>query len=138
MNSKFTPIVKVRKQQMDRVETLLAKARYEKKEIDFKLEATYKEIEKMETPKEGSISLMTLFRENLAILRGEKSALEERLQIARKKVEQLQDKYKKALREYEKIKYLEERDFEEWMKKINRQEQLDMDEVSTMLFTNKG
>lgn len=138
MNSKFTPIVKVRKQQMDRVETLLAKARYKKQEISTKLEATCKEIAQMEVPKEGSITLMSFFRESLAILRKEKDDLERRLKISTDEVSQLQDKYKRALREYEKIKYLEEQDFEKWIKKLNRQEQLDMDEVSTMLFANKG
>ena len=138
MNSKFTPIVKVRKQQMDRIETLLAKARYKKQEISAKLEATCKEIAQMEVPKEGSITLMSFFRESLAILRKEKDDLERRLKISTDEVTQLQDKYKRALREYEKIKYLEEQDFEKWIKKLNRQEQLDMDEVSTMLFANKG
>ena len=34
MNSKFTPIAKVRKQQRDMVETRLAKPRFEKYEIE--------------------------------------------------------------------------------------------------------
>ncbi|WP_458700168.1 flagellar export protein FliJ [Sulfurospirillum sp. 1307] len=138
MKSKFTPIVKVKKQMMDRVETLLAKARYKEQNISKKLSFTCKQIEETKVPKEGSISLMLQFRENLKILRDEKSNLSRELEISQNEIKQLQDKYKRARMEYEKMKYLEKRDFEEWMKKIKKQEQLDLDEVSTMLFVNKG
>lgn len=138
MNSKFTPIVKVRKQQMDKIETLLAKARFQKSELEKKLALTSNEIENTEVPLSGSISVMVGFRERLDILRKEKARFDEMLSIKINEVNQLQDKYKRAHMEYEKIKYLENQDFEEWIEKIKRQEQLDMDEISNMLFVNKG
>jgi len=138
VNSKFTPIVKVRKQQMDKIETLLAKARFQKSELEKKLALTSNEIENTEVPLSGSISVMVGFRERLDILRKEKARFDEMLSIKINEVNQLQDKYKRAHMEYEKIKYLENQDFEEWIEKIKRQEQLDMDEISNMLFVNKG
>jgi len=138
VNSKFTSIVKVRKQQMDKVETLLAKARFQKSELEEKLALTCKEIEDTEVPSSGSISLMNLFREKLEILRKEKIRFDKRILVKTDEVNQLQDKYKKAHVEHEKIKYLENQDFKEWLEKIKKQEQLDMDEISNMLFVNKG
>lgn len=138
MNSKFTPIAKVRKQQMDKIETLLAKARFKKQEIEDQLISLNSDIQSMQTPKSGSISLMTLFTENLSILRRDKKSLGEKLLVKTNEVQQLQERYKMAHIEFEKIKYLEEQDFEEWIEKIKKQEQLDMDEISNMLFTNKG
>lgn len=138
MNSKFTSIVKVRKQQMDKVETFLAKARFQKVELEEKIALTCTEINNTEVPSSGSISLMVGFREKLDILRKEKDRFSAELLVKTNEVNQLQDKYKRAHIEHEKIKYLENQDFEEWLEKIKKQEQSDMDEISNMLFVNKG
>lgn len=138
MTSKFTPIVKVRQQEMDKIETLLVKARYQKRVLEENLVSLMVQIEQLEEPKSGTIALMSVFMENLTIIRREKNTLEEKLLIKKKEVLQFQEQYKKAHVEYEKIKYLEQKDFEETIKKIKKQEQLDMDEISNMLFVNKG
>ncbi len=138
MNSKFTPIVKVRKQQRDTVETRLAKARYEKTEIEQEIISTCKEIDDTLIPTSGNISLMNMARERLGIIRKAKGILREKLLIKENEVAQLTDKYKKAHLEFEKIKYLEEQDFAQWVEEIKRKEQLDMDEISNILFANKG
>jgi len=136
-NSKFTPIAKVRKQQRDMVETHLARARFEKKELKSEFSSTCKEIDETKIPTSGDISLMNMTRERLAIIRKAKNALSEKLYIKKEEIKQLQESYKRANIEFEKIKYLEEQDFQEWMEKIKKEEQLDMDEISNMLFVNK-
>ena len=137
MRSKFTSIVKVRKQQMDKIETLLAKARLKKSELKKQLALTRQDIENTAVPTSGTISKMRIFREKLDMLRNEKLKLDESLLVQKAEVKQLQEEYKKAHIEYEKIKYLEEQDYEEWMQKLKKQEQRDLDEVSNMLFANK-
>lgn len=137
MNSKFTLIAKVRKQQRDMVETCLAKAQFEKHEIEQKFIATCKEIDETKMPKSGDISLMNMVRERLAIIRKEKNYLQNKILVKESEVQQLQDKHKRAHLEFEKIKYLEEQDFEELMDKVKREEQLDMDEIPNMFFANK-
>ncbi len=137
MTSKFTPIVKVRKQQRDAVETRLAKARFEKHELEQKIIFTCKDIEKIETPTSGDISLMRMSRERLAIIRKIKDRLEEELHIKDDEISQLRDKHKRAHLEFEKIKHLEGQDFQAWIEKAKKDEQLDMDEISNMLFANK-
>ena len=137
MRSKFTSIVKVRKQQMDKIETLLIKARLKKSELKKQLAFTRQDIENTTVPTSGTISKMTIFREKLDILRAEKQRLDEDLLAQKAEVKQLQEQYKKAHMEYEKIKYLQEQEYEEWMQKIKKQEQRDLDEVSNMLFVNK-
>ena len=81
---------------------------------------------------------MTLFKEKLYILRRDKKSVEEQLLLKENEVRELQNKYKIANMEFEKIKYLEEQDFIVWLDKIKKQELLDMDEISNMLFNNKG
>jgi len=138
MNSKFTPIAKVRKQQRDMVETRLAKARFEKHDIEQELISTCKEIDETIIPTSGDISLMNMTRERLGIIRKAKDSLQEKLFIKENEIKQLREKHKRAHIEFEKIKYLENQDFAEWMEKIKKNESLDMDEISNMLFVNKG
>jgi len=137
MTSKFTPIAKVRKQQRDIVETCLAKARFEKREIEQEIIVTCIDIDKIQIPTSGSISLMNMTREKLAIIRQAKDILQERLFTKESEIEQLLQKYKRADREYEKIKYLEGQDFQGWIEKAKKDEQLEMDEISNTLFVNK-
>ena len=137
MNSKFTPIAKIRKQQRDKVETCLAKARYEKHKLEQEIVSTCKEIDETEIPISGDISLMNVVREKLAIIRKAKDSLQDKLLVKESEIQQLREKYKRAHLEFEKIKYLEEQDFAEWMEKIKKDEQLDMDEISNILFVNK-
>jgi len=137
MKSKFTPIAKVRKQQRDMVETRLAKARYEKHEIEQELASTCKEINETQIPTSGDISLLNMVRERLSIIRKAKDILQERLLIKETEINQLREKYKRAHIEFEKIKYLEEQDFQEWIEKVKKDESLNMDEISNILFVNK-
>lgn len=137
MTSKFTPIAKVRKQQRDAVETRLAKARFEKHELEQKIISTCRDVETVDMPTSGDISLMSMSRERLAIIRKIKMRFEEKLLIKENEISQLKDKYKRVHLEFEKIKYLEDKDFQDLIAKIKKDEQLDMDEISNMLFTNK-
>lgn len=137
MQSKFSPIAKVRKQQMDLVENSLAKARNEKSLLNKKIDSLLKDIEDSKIPQSGSVSLISIFKAQLNILRREKDSLQNDLIIKEEHIEKLLAEYKSANLEFEKIKYLEEQDFEAHLFKINKQEQRDMDEISNMLFTNE-
>ncbi len=136
MNSKFKAIAQVRKQQMDKLETKLVKARFEKKNIEKKLKSLYEDISNSIPPKSGTASIMVLFHENLKVLRREKDDYAKLLEYVSQEVRKLQNEYKKAHMEFEKIKYLEEQEYEAWLEKIKKQERIDMDEISTMLFSN--
>jgi len=137
VNSKFTPIAKVRKQQRDKVETSLAQARAKKQSLKKEISIIFEEINNTKMPVSGHISLISLVRERLVVLRREKDSLDERLKEQDELVKKFLVEYKLANIEFEKIKYLEEQDYEAWVEKIKKQEQLDMDEISTMLFANK-
>ncbi len=137
-NSKFAPIVKVKKQQRDKVETLLAKARYEKQELEQELVMMSKEMSELHMPKSGSISLMSMSRERLGIMRRGKELLKQSVMVKQSEIDQLIDKHKRAHLEFEKMKYLEDQDFAQKIEEIKKKEQLDMDEISNILFVNKG
>lgn len=136
MNNKFAQIVKIRQQQMDKIESRLAKARFEKKQVEQKLDALYEDIASKIPPQNGIASMMLLFHENLKVLRREKDDYTNALAYMSGEVVKLQQEYKKAHMEYEKIKYLQEQEYAKWLEKIKKQEKIDMDDISTMLFSN--
>lgn len=137
MISKFSSIAKVRKQQMDLVENNLARIRNESNILKKKIAALLNDIHDLTIPQSGNVSLLTIFKEQLMILRREKDSLENDLRLKKAHILKLQTDYKKANLEFEKIKYLEEQDFEAYVAKIKKKEQLDMDEISNMLFSNE-
>ncbi|DAB31839.1 MAG TPA: hypothetical protein CFH79_06915 [Sulfurospirillum sp. UBA11407] len=136
MDNKFTQIAKIKKQEMDKVETELIQTRFERENIKKKLESLYEEIKNTTSPKRGQASLISMFHEHLKILRREKDDYADALNFLNVKVEQLQHKYKKAHMEFEKIKYLEEEEIKKRINEIKRKEKINMDEIATMLFSS--
>jgi flagellar biosynthesis chaperone FliJ len=137
MDNKFSQIVKVRKQQMDKIETLLIQTRFKKQEIEQKIDSLYEEINNSQTPQNGSVSLICLFHENLKVLRREKDDYTDALIFLQERITQLQNEYKKAHLEFEKIKYLEEQEVYKQIQKRKKEEKMNMDEIATLLYSNK-
>lgn len=137
MKSKFSKIAKVRKQKRDAIEKELLKSQNLEKRLAYKITSLYEEIVAIKIPQNGYFSLLSLVEEQKKILNRDKKQCEVELKIASTMTQKLQAEYQKAHVEYEKIKYLEEEELRAVMKKIKQQEQLDLDEISTMLFANK-
>ena len=72
-----------------------------------------------------------------SILNREKKRYEQELFVVERNTKRLQGEYQKAHVEYEKIKYLEEQELQAMMDKLKREEQLYLDEISTMLFAGE-
>lgn len=136
MKSKFSKIAKVRKQKRDAIEKELLKNQNKERMISHKITSIYEEIVNVKMPQNGTISLLSLVGEQKRILNRDKKRYEQELEIAQSVTKKLQLDYKKAHIDYEKINYLEEQELQEFINKMKRQEQLDLDEISTMLFAN--
>ncbi|MDD3343361.1 MAG: flagellar export protein FliJ [Sulfurospirillaceae bacterium] len=136
MKSKFSKIAKVRKQKRDAIERELIKSQNKEKLLRHKIASLYEEIIAIQTPQNGTVSLLALMNEHKRILNRDKKEQENALRIAEETSQKLQSDYQKAHVEFEKIHYLEEQEILAFMNKIKKQEQLDLDEISTMLFAN--
>lgn len=136
MKSKFSKIAKVRKQKRDAIEKDLLKSQNREKMLSFKVASIYEEIVNIKMPQNGAISLLFLVGEQKNILNRDKKIYEKELEVTKSNTRKLQIDYQKAHIEYEKIKYLEEQELQAFINKIKRQEQLDLDEISTILFAN--
>ncbi|WP_041959230.1 flagellar export protein FliJ [Sulfurospirillum arsenophilum] len=137
MKSQFSKIAKIRKQKRDAIERELMKSQNKERMLNHKITTLYEEIAAVQMPKEGLVSALLIVGEQKSILNREKKRCEQELFVVQRTTKQLQGEYQKAHVEYEKIKYLEEQELQAMMDKIKREEQLYLDEISTMLFAGQ-
>jgi integrase len=137
MKSQFTKIAKIRKQKRDAIERELMKSQNKERLLTHKIASLYDDIAAVQMPKEGLVTLLLMVNEQKSILNREKKRCEQELFVVQRATKQLQSEYQKAHVEYEKIKYLEEQELQAMMDKLKREEQLYLDEISTMLFAGE-
>lgn len=137
MKSQFSKIAKIRKQKRDAIERELLKSQNKERMLSHKIATFYEEIAALQMPKEGMISLLLMVSEQKSILNRDKKRCEQELMVVQRQTKQLQLEYQKAHLEYEKFKYLEEQELQTMMEKLKREEQLYLDEISTMLFAGE-
>lgn len=132
MISKFTSIVKVKKQNLDKIEARLAKSRAEALMIERFIDETNEQINAFEMPKSGDFSQFKGSLELLNLARKEKEILIQRLELVKKSIMHFEHQYKNANLEYEKMKYLENEDYKAQIKRIKKLEQNALDEFATI------
>ncbi len=137
MKSQFSKIAKIRKQKRDAIERELMKSQNKERLLTHKIASLYDDIAAVQMPKEGLVTLLLMVNEQKSILNREKKRCEQELFVVQRATKQLQSEYQKAHVEYEKIKYLEEQELQAMMDKLKREEQLYLDEISTMLFAGE-
>lgn len=137
MKSQFSKIAKIRKQKRDSLERDLMKSQNKEKMLRHKITVLYDEIGGLQTPREGTVSMLSLIAEQKRILNRDKKRLEEELVLVEKNTAMLQSAYQKAHVDYEKIHYLEEQELQGIIAKLKKEEQLALDEISTQLFANQ-
>lgn len=137
MKSQFTKIAKIRKQKRDAIERELMKSQNKERLLTHKIASLYDDIAAVQMPKEGLVTLLLMVNEQKSILNREKKRCEQELFVVQRNTKKLQGEYQKAHIEYEKIKYLEEQELQAMMDKLKREEQLYLDEISTMLFAGE-
>lgn len=136
MKTRFTQLVKLRKQKAEKIEHNIIKILSAIKTIEVKISDTLQDIANVKKPKNGTFAEMNIATEKFHRLSGYKSELEAQRDSLENKLQELQKVYKQAMVEYEKIKHLEEKELEEAMKILKTKEQKELDEISTMLYAN--
>ena len=134
MKSKFSSVVRVKKQMMDKIEVRLVAARLNVRRLEASLKAV---LDEFDLPKSGNANDLKGDLELLKIMRDELASYKEQLELAKKEVAHFEHQYKNANLEYEKMKYLEKEDFKREIKRIERAESLALDEFAIIKFATK-
>ena len=128
MKTRFTSLVKIKKNNLDKCERDLLKANEDKKNAQTALKEAYMQLKKIDFPKEGKISDMLQERAVLQIQRNIIQQKQSWLNFASQQVQQFREILHQSAIEYEKYKYLETKEVEFILKKRSQEEMKLLDE----------
>lgn len=134
MKSKYVPLVKLKKKSLDTAERALIGANNALSSASDKLNHAYEELSRMSLPTKGSVGEFT---QASAMIHAQHQSIEQcqqALQTAKQRQLQMQDRFKAALIDFEKFKYLEVQEMNAQLKQLKDQEAKMLDEIGTMTY----
>lgn len=132
MSEKFSQILKIKKQNLDKIALALSQNRAEARRIEGFISDSTKEIASIKFPKSGEILEIQGSVKLLNLALKQKQNLLERLELVKKSIMHYEHQYKRANLEYEKIKYLQSEELKKHMAKLKRAEQNLLDEFGVI------
>ena len=135
--TRFTDILKVKKQKLSEVERELQDVRNRKIRLELKIEKVDDKVAALDSPKSGDFGSLQMAREAFLALVQEKELLTQKLSTRIKQIEGLEILYKEVNIDYEKIAYLNTEEIKKEMKRIADEESKELDEIANILFVNK-
>ncbi len=130
----YSKISKINKQKLDKIESELFIIKSDIKKIKKEIKETYDAIKSLVIPQNGTIREFNVYTQKRGVLNLQKERQEETLHIKNSELSHKYQEYKMAKLEYEKMKYLEEQEITQKLKKLKKDEQKELDEISNLLF----
>ncbi len=132
--SRYEPLVKLKKKSLDSAERALISANNELTFASEKLQLSYEELSHMTLPTQGSVGEFT---QATAMIHAQHQTIEmcrNRVQIAKFNQHQMRERFKIAMMDFEKFKYLEIQEMKARLKHLKAQEAKMLDEIGTMTY----
>lgn len=136
--SRYEPLVKLKKKSLDSAERALIAANNSLSSASDKLNRAYEELSKMALPTQGSVGEFT---QATAMIHAQHQSIEEcqnALQAAQQRQEQMRERFKEAMIDYEKFKYLEVQEMNLHLKQLKDQEAKMLDDIGTMTYKREA
>jgi len=137
VKTKYSQLLKVKKQKVDGIENKIALLNAQKNKIAVELEVLKREINDLKLPKEGKFGQFVTASFAFEKLMGVKKEKEKEIDSKNSQIIEARNEYKMALMEYEKIKYLEDLIIKEKLAKIKKDEQKLLDEISVLTYKRR-
>ena len=137
MKTRFSDLLKVKKQKLSEVERELQDVRERKKRLDVKIGEVDFEVSVLKQPQSGDFTVMQIARQSFLSLIQQKEILNQKLELRIQQIEGLQVLYQEANIDYEKVAYLDSEEVQKEMKRIKEEESKELDEIANILFVNK-
>ena len=138
MKSRFSPLVKVKKNSMQKSERFLQKATVNLNSASSALELSYNTLKEIAPPSRGSMSQMLASRTLLSSQRELIKHNQEWVTFAKNQIEQAKAQLKADMIELEKFQYLELEEIKQELKKKAVLEAKNLDEVALMTYMGKN
>lgn len=132
--SRYAPLVKLKKKSLDTAERALIGANNALSSASDKLNRAYEELSRMTLPAKGSVGEFT---QATAMIYAQHQSIEEAqqtLQTAQQRQIQMRERFKEAMVDFEKFKYLEVQEMNAQLKLLKDQEAKMLDEIGTMTY----
>lgn len=137
MKSRFAPLVKFKKNTMQKSEQSLQKANGNLNSAAVALELSYSSLKDVEPPKVGKMSEMLASRMLLDSQRELINHNKEWVKFASNQVNQAKKQLKVDMMEHEKFQYLELQEMKQELKKRKAAEAKNLDEIALMSYNGK-
>jgi flagellar export protein FliJ len=134
MKTRFTPLVKMKKDMMDKSERELQQANHDLQNAQQILHQAYEELNSLRSPTSGEITQFVQARQMLEAQRNVVAQEQERVAMAESEVLKAKMVLKDAMMEYEKFKYLEAEQIKLAVEKKKKQMQRELDEIAVQNF----
>jgi len=138
VKSKYAPLVKLKKKDLDRAEQNLIAANNALANASGALDRAYKTLSTLSLPIKGSVSELT---QSQMMIHAQHQTIEqcrEWLTFAEDQQLQMQQAFKAAMIDYEKFKYLELQEAQAYMVKIKKEEAKMLDEIGVMTYKRES
>ncbi len=137
MNTRFTQLVKYKKNEMQKSERELLRANNELLEATESLESSYTLLNALPTPQKGNIEIFLQSRLSLCIQRDIIQQDSQQVELKNSSVKNAKEELKESMIEHEKFQYLEAEQIKKIIKKRNMQEAKSLDEAALQTFIGK-
>ncbi len=138
MKTKYSQLVKIKKQKVDSIENIIAVLNRYKEELKEDIKKVAEDIKNIKKPKSGNFSNFISQNYSFSVLMKIKRKKEQMLSQKMKEIDIATNEYKKALVDYEKIKYLEDLTIQERIKKLKKDEEKMLDEISVLTYKRRN
>jgi flagellar biosynthesis chaperone FliJ len=136
MKTKFSAVIKVRKQKVEKIERDIQRINSSILKVKQQIEDLQNILFSLIPPFKGNFSLFSQIKTQQKMLREEIEKLNNQILFLENRKKELLDELKKANIEYEKMKYLEMQEIKKLIKQQKLKEARDMDEIAIILRKN--
>ncbi|WP_345992750.1 flagellar export protein FliJ [Sulfurimonas sp. HSL-1716] len=138
MKTRYTPLLKIKKNDLDRCERELQQANANLKSAESSLAEAYGTLQSLQLPKSGKIQDMLSAKAYINSQRLIVNDKKDWVLFASKQVDAAISKLKSSNVEYEKFKYLNLEEVKKALKQRSIKESKDLDEIAIMTHNGKG
>lgn len=132
MTSKFAPLTKLKKEQLDEVQRLLLDANNYIRTLENQLEGFEQDLRNQKTPQSGNIALFNQYTHFTQACHDQIIRKKDEMYYAQQERHKIQIAAKEALIEFEKFNYLQTQEEEAYRVKMKQKEASMLDEVAIM------
>ncbi|MGZ5207949.1 MAG: flagellar export protein FliJ [Sulfuricurvum sp.] len=134
MKSKYAPLVKLKKKELDRVEHDLIRANNAFSAASIALDEAYTLLSTLSLPANGSIIELLQAQVLIQTQHAEIQNSVDKLALAKAQQLQMQRQFKASMIEYEKFNYLEVQEEQAYTAKMKKEEAKMLDEIGVMTY----